>query len=660
MIKWALEGWVSMAARQDSEKNKPLVLFVGTDENYWNNLRERFDDGMSLSYYRFGDVGIKDSSYLDVFFKILEEKPKILYIDFSGKEKQSMLLARLLIQDKTLKGVPLIGLAAGKEQARQYLAVGMDIVHIKCGEYHDVVYDATYLFSQSNVVSKQFARAKIKDMEIDLVDDFKVGFIASDYVHIEGDLLLEKEEEVSLDLDIPNNIVPSRKFIVRKIYDSPIYYGFRYAYDLDFVYVDKPDNEDLYSEEEATLESEELDDRQKKKIHGEFELKRKKRLDDYEDDLKISKKRLDKWIHQNSYSSVSKLTRVLILDERLELLKDPEARGYFEKSPFSVRFLTGLDEELVLLGRFKPNLIFVQHSHFDIEALRADGRSEEAIVEDYIALVCAGNERLGNCLAKIRGIEGYEPLLVVFNCADFSEYFDSQKWAETEIPSIKFDYPKIMLCKESLNRKALIEMSERYDEQRRQSERRKTAEKIAALKKKDPVKYGRLTPGNLEEKRYYITRNNPLSLAAMHHRARLLSLSESDIQIGIERTLAMVSYRIHSPVSMSLRLVPVRDKDYEEQGKMKIYKGLIHAVGEGDKEDIRKQVNDVFCASSAEQRQKELENFRQLNAKRAAEIARSRQALEEQSKKDLGMDDGGDGQGQDGDGDGDGDGAQEE
>ena len=551
---------------KDKEKEKPLVLYIGTDRHYWQNLLGRFDTGVPESAYRFDDIPLDAPCYLDVFFRIVEDVPSIVYVDFTGVGKEALRLTQLLVQDGILKTAPLIGLVADKKDARRCLSLGMDIVHVKCGEFHDVVYDATYLFSQRNAISKPFAKAKIKDMDIDLIDDFKVGFITSKYVHIEGNLRLEKEEVVSLDVDVPRQIVPSKKFIVRKVYTSGIYYGFQYAYDLDFVYVDKPDNEDLYSEEKAILESEETPEEDKGNIRKDFETKRKQRQVDYEEHMRVSKKRIDKWILQNSYSSMSKFVRVLVIDERLAVLRQEEARSYFEAGPFSVRFLTGLDGELKLLDSFRPELIYIEHSVLDIQSLREEGKDEEEVFETASKFITTGNERVQNCIEKIKTIDDYDPFIVVFNCVNMSEQFDPESWPDVGGISISFDYPRCMTRKDGMTRDAIVEMAECYDKKQKELRQRKTAEKVAALKKKDPVKYGRLTPEGIEEKRYYISRDNPLSLAAMHHGAQLLGLSESDVEIGITRELSMGCYRIDSPVSISVRLVPAKDKDFEEKG----------------------------------------------------------------------------------------------
>ena len=215
---------------------------------------------------------------------------------------------------------------------------------------------------------------------------------------------------------------------------------------------------------------------------------------------------------------------------------------------------------------------------------------------------------------------------------------------------VSFDYPLHIIRREPIDIDGLLEMGKLYEDKQRDMYESKLKEKIAALRAKDPEKYGRLNFSDFEEKRCYVSSSNPLSYAATVHRVQVLSLTESEVEIGSKQELEMSTYRINFPVSMSIRLVPVQEQNYREEGGIKIYKALIHSVGEPDKAEIRRQVNDVFCEPVVEQRRKELQDFKELNEKKALELEEARKALEQGVQEVYGVKpESGEGDGEDGD-----------
>lgn len=622
------------SATGEGEEN--AVLCIGRDEGYWKSLLDRFCERYptrSYVFYQF-DVDSQENPYADVFFQILEKKPRIVFIDFTTELEQKIRLSRMLVRDNATKDIPLIGLVHSREEVRKCLFSGAKLVHIKCGEYHDVVYSAAYLDIHTSVNPDQFAKARFNDSdsEIELIDDFRVGFITPEYIHIEGYLKLKKGEEVTLDLGMSRSLVPSRRFVVKDTYESGLYYDFPHAYDLSFLYVDEPDREKLDAEEHELLEGVESDE-EKKEVTAMMEKKRKTVQQAYETDRENAKRKLRKWVEQHLYNSEGKSTKILIVDRDLRVLR--HAQYFFDTYPFAIRTQTYLDEEISIMDSFRPNIILFQHAHIDLQALREEGTEEEEIVKNLVGALPEVNAEIQKAMDKAKKIEDYEPLFVIFNCIDLNEEFGLDRYPELEALQCHFDYPLSMIRREQMEVESVIDMGGLYEKKKKVQEEQRLAEKIRALKKKDPKKYSRLRVGDIMEKRYYIAANNPLSQGSTGHRVKLVSLSESEVEIGVEGEVEMGSYRLDFPVAMSLRLVPVGDGDYADDRGMKIYKGLIHSVGEGEKAELRRQVNEVFCAPRRGQRERELKEFQELNEKKAQEIQENREATGDKVKEVL-------------------------
>lgn len=598
------------------EDPRRLVVYVGSDGSYWERLTQQFSSRYQKVAWKFErlDVDGDRTPYPEVAFEVLRKEPKIVFLDFTSEPREKAKLSRFLARDNSAAGVPLIGLVNDEKSVRKCLSSGVEVVHIKCGEHHDVVYDTVYLHDEEAAVTREFAKARLGGKEIDLIDDLKVGYITPDYVHIEGNLRLEEDETIVLDSAIPRKIVPSRRFVVKKSHADGLYYDFKYSYDLHFCYVDEPDNSDL-DEELARAESGDPSPEEARKVRAEVMERRKDREAGHLESLRLCRERTKKWVSDNAMDSMAKFTRALVVDESLRVFR--ESFRYFETCPYSVRFQTRLSDDAEDLRRFRPGIVAFQHSPVDVAGLKARGKKEGEIAALVRRTFPKATERIRGWIEAIDAMEGYEPLIVVFNCADLDAELGFGRHPGLEECRVDLDHPRCILYREPMGADVVVEMMERFEKNREAKFEKAMKEKLAALRKRDPSRYRRLTPSDFKERRYYIPRSNALSFAATSHRVRLLSLTESEMEIASDVGLEMKTYRVNFPLPMAVRPVPVKGRDFVADGGARIYKCLIHSIGELRRTELRRQINDIFCAPAAETREREREAFRRLNEDRA-------------------------------------------
>ena len=236
---------------------------------------------------------------------------------------------------------------------------------------------------------------------------------------MEGNLRMEQRQEIVLDLKIPHRILHSHKFIVKKVSSENLYYDFKYAYDLNFVYVDKPDLEELDQEEKLLTEQAESD-AEKKEIKAKIDKKKKNIEIEYHNALRTCKRRLRKWVLGNRmYSRVEKKTKILVIDKQVKILQESEQ--YLDSYPFSIRTQTCLDKEIDILLTYKPHIILFQHTPISIQEMRENREEEADIVETVADEFKKGNDTVLRCLNKINSMDKYDPMVVVFNYINLDE-----------------------------------------------------------------------------------------------------------------------------------------------------------------------------------------------------------------------------------------------
>lgn len=621
-----------MAEIPGAPKEKPRkILYVGDDSSYWSNIQKRFLSTYNKIPWEFVKIYEKEADdYQQTFIDILESDAYIVYIDFSTRTDEHLTIANFLARENSLESQPLVGLVPEAGMVRKVLSSGVDILHIKCGEFHDVVWQPMNLVSAGESGEPEFAIAKTL-AESKIYDDFRIGYFAPTYVHCEGNLKLNKGDVIEIESEIPKSVVPSNKYIIKHIEDADLYYDFKYTYDLEYVFVDEPDFE---ADAEAELLGVEDEEEQRKILAAAKDSINQKR-EAYKARLRKSKKEVKEWILENSDRSQPKITKILVVDKALMILRnEPQP---VDKQPYTFRFQTELKTTMQELDQIRPNIIAIQFMGEQF----INQREEGAPIEDENGCVLSEEEarnflaiekkkaeeasmaQVSRVLEKIKDTEDYQPFIILFN-----SYKHTSKSLQDG-----YQYSSIMAHKGPMEMTIILHMANMYETKQRKAQEAKIKAKVAGLKKQDPVKYRKLNENDFKEKRYYVSKKNPLSFVSTSYPIEVESVSESVVTILTELELERKTYRLLSPCQFSISVVPHPDgRMKNDVGGKNQYRALIHSVGETEKKTIRQYVNEIFFQPLAEEREKEKEAFAELNEKVSNEIEQKKKEEEEIKK----------------------------
>lgn len=582
-----------------------IALYIGSDPSYWEVIQKRIQQHYGAVGFVFKQDQIKsDRRYTDIFLDCVKEPPALIYVDFSTQLKEQIQLARMIGRENSIADVPLIGLVDKKSEVRGCLAAGADVVHVKCGEYHDVVYDAIFLMDQKLVKPPAFAKGKMAHEDV-IYDDFRIGYITEKGIHAEGNLNLEEGQEIEVQNAIPTSIVPSKRYRVSKVDQTNLYYDFRYCYDLDFLFVDPPEAE--FSELEMMITASQ-DEEEKKRLQKKLLSERSFKEREAQTLLEHARKKTKDWVKKNTIDSAPKTTKVLIVDRSLGVLTQIDRA--LDAYPFAIRMQTYLKDQVPEIRKVRPSIIAFQYLTVDLVGL--DPEKAEALADRIQEEREHSENQLTAIFEYLKSGDGsYHPLVLVYNCPDR----DAKELQD------HFQYPLIIVKSGLMSMESLVQIGETFEKNETDRRNKKIQAKIQALKAKDPMKYRSLTPAIFEEARYYVSKSQDISYVSTTFDISIVSLTESEIELTCDERLELKTYRLEFPIEMSVRLVAQGDgkpcKDIE--GGKKLYRGLIHSVGEEDKKEIRRQINEVFFSPLKEKREQEEAAFRELNEKKLQE-----------------------------------------
>jgi len=565
-----------------------VVIFIGEDQSYWGQIQTRFRasyDQLGFKYLSiYQAFEIKD--HQQAFLKLYEIEPVIIYIDLSQKMDFHLRLAQYLTRDNKTKQIPVVGLVDSKSLLRECILANLHAIHVKCPEFHDVIYDPMRIAFPKQVLKPNFAKAKCK-IDVELYDDCRLGYIGADFVHIEAFFDLEEGQEIELFHSINKSLLPTSKVVVKKKSTVNLYYDYKYAYDLSFKFL-----EDFKSDESTTGDS------QVDKLKS-TDLQAKAAKQNHELEMQKVKKKFKQWMQSNIDAKGQKKTKILVIDRTLSILKSAEKP--LDKYPYAIRAQSVISSDLAELDTVYPNLIAYHLEEFK----DTDPTMSEEVKQYHKELENQSLTNLTNIFNEIKKREKYTPFIVIFNCTKYT----SKSFQDS------FKYSLILTNKEPTSLDLVLQMADMYEQKQEVKSNQILENKIMALKKENIQKYGRLTIEDLKEHRYFIKKDNPISQAYLTHQASITLISESECVIETTANLVSKSYRVSTPVDMSISIQPDKDtgKLFVDNRGTKTYYGFIHGIGENEKKRLRQVVNEVFFGPINEQRRKEQEEFEKLN-----------------------------------------------
>jgi hypothetical protein len=596
---------VSKKATTESKYGKfNIVIYIGDDDNYWENIKNRYRKTYSEEYnFKFKKLWSKNSNkYYANFLKIIEIQPAIIYIDFSIDLKVQLDLAKVLQTDNLAKKITTVGLVDSREELRECSDM-THFSHIKCGELHDVIYDPVHRSFPKRVRTPDFALAHFT-RDVDLFYDVRIAYINEKSIHAEGNIKLREGDIITLRTEFDNAMIPSDRFVVKKVTDSNLFFNYRYAYDLDFVFVDRPNFDDL-DEEYVGVEHTVDEDGEvvpgKRRDPKLVAAIKKDRLDEYETNLQLLKKRFKKWVDDHLDLSAKQKSKILVIDHESTVFK--KEVGSLSRYPYLIRCQRELSENLEEISRFRPDIIAFQFNNpfsmeMDDESDDFDEYDDDYDNEEDEESI----EQLKAILKKIKGIKDYKPFLILFN---------NMKYSSKAIQD-SFKYPLVLSHAEAMKMGVVMDMALLY-EQKREKKRQETLKaKVALLKKKDPKRFRNLSIDDFKNRNYYLKGSNKLSHASYAYPIEITSMTESELTFQTDVQLQLDRFRMEFPTEMGVTLV----EDEALQNKAKkgkiMYRGLMHSIGEEDKKAIRRFVNEIFFRYLNEQREREAQEYARI------------------------------------------------
>ncbi len=572
-------------------KSGRKIVYVGEDKSYWNELCSRFTKTYNATEFEFLNLTPKSGeTFQKLYLKLFDIFPDILYIDISKSTQDLLKLVRLVKREYAFSDIPVTVLVDKAEMVRRGKTSGADFTQIKCGEYHDIVYDPYLVKYPKEAKKPAFAVARMQ-LDAELIEDFRIGYITPTMIHAEGDVRLEAGQLIEIDSKIPERVIPSKRFVVKEVSEFDLYFDHRYSYELEFVFVDKP-----------VMDPDPLDPEKEKQIFEE-------RMLEYQELLRRAKKSNRDWVIDNMDNTAPKKTKIFILDKSISALKDDNHP--ISSYPYLIRCQTLLSEDMREITAFRPSLLVFQYPDFELTAADKllEPEEQQEKIEELKALQDQHTHRFEYLISFIKKIEGYQPFVLIYN----SKRINSKGFQE------RFQYPLILANTDKLSIPNIIQLAEIYEKKQEAKYNAAIDAKIKELKASDPVKYRNLRKNDFEEKRYYIKKSHDLSFVSVKHDIMVISLSESEIVFNTQADLDLGSYRMTYPIPMSISLIPQDGRKCSTQGGVNTYHGLINSIGENEKKVLRQRINDVFTKSVTEAEEKELQAFKELNKKKQQE-----------------------------------------
>lgn len=511
------------------------VVYLGDDSGYFYKLKDLFLQNYEGNNFDFIEIASHSKAWArDYFIQLYELRPQILYIDFEYNTEIMIDLAKLLNRNNEMRLISFVGLYS-VNQSRSVIMQGVSAAirlnHIKSIEVEDVVYDAMSLIDVNFAeYSEEFVHSE-GELVFEVLQPLRIGYIEDNRFHVETNSYLAEGEIVKV-FDHPlMKIMPSTKVYVEKFYDSDMYFNRRFAYDLEFIYIDNDffaaTNErwKLYKQLKAFPEKMmELPPEEKEEIIADMQVRQQKF-----GDIKFL---IDRWLKEREGKKVPKKLKIMIIDNTLDVLRSLTTS--VAKFPYSIYFQTLLLNDFYQIKRSTPHLIVMRVT--DINTI----------------------DTLEQMIAKVKFVENYNPYILVFGCDEGSDELRR-----------KFSYDKLMASKNKM-----------ID--------------VESIKKFATALDDKLAISVAKEKRVFFKSSDSESLMFLTKFNRIYSMNESELilQSSVEIPMWTV-FLVNSPVKVFLTVVPHLDNSaYGNQEGF--YRCLINGAGELEKAAIRRVINSTL------------------------------------------------------------------
>ena len=368
------------------------ITFVGKDLKYFNSLEERFIEDYKEFEFEFTTIqDIEKKGAKDIFLEIHSKKSKIIYIDFSTDEAEAFSLCKFLNKNNETRLVSTVGLFSYRHNMdliKKAINVELRLFHYKSMEIDDVIYHPISLLDVNLAHTQTYTSCKdFKDIE--MLQPVRIGFIEDNHFHIETNSYLNVGEIIDLNTHPLIDIMPSTKAFVAKFYEQDLYYNKRFAYDLEFIYIDNDyftaTNQRWLLYKDLKKHPEKMDELDKHVREELFEDMNKRKRS-----YRPIRNQIDAWLSQRANQGFPKKLKIMVVGLDLQFMKNTE--GKIEDFPYTINVQTTLIDDMYQIKRSMPHLIVFNY--------------DEAVNNE---------KKLDQMITKINSISKYNPYILVFD-----------------------------------------------------------------------------------------------------------------------------------------------------------------------------------------------------------------------------------------------------
>ncbi len=405
------------------------VAYLGNDAPYFNKLQKKFKQDYPAIHFEFIHFSIHEcSAPIKCFIRIYELFPHIIYLDYSLEPTNLIRLAKLIGRNNEMRIISIVGLYNQRNKSEvllKSLNASVRINYLKSDEIQDVVYDPVSLLDVDLAIMPEYVSSKSIE-KFEIWQPMRLGYIEDNHFHVETNSYLKEGEVVTISDHPLMDIMPSRKVHVEKFYETDLYYNKRFAYDLEFIFIDNDyfaatnDHWKLYKKWKMKPELMESVPEEEK----DFVLRD---MDKRREIFGPTRRKIIDWVKARENQKVPKKLKIMVLDETLSLLEQIHDEQEFR---FWINFQTILKNDFYHIKRTTPHLIIFHM-----------GEKNNRTV--YWEL-----------LRKIKEIKNYDPYILVFNVD------------QEEIDRFKTGHPNkhTLYHKGEVDLKTITSLAEKLDE----------------------------------------------------------------------------------------------------------------------------------------------------------------------------------------------------
>lgn len=478
--------------------------------------------------------------------------------------------------DSDLKSVPKISICFQSQMAslKNISTVG-DVVHfVKSIEVKDLVYYIRSVLMPESISSEQAARAFFHN-KINLFEAVKVKYLAKEHAEIETSRNLENGTEVEIDLPYLKGFKLGRRQIVEEKRDSDTEIGFKWSYKIKYkidVSNTRPDEQNnLLGTLRYKLAEEKVDEVIFKtvidiiKTSKTFKLVTKKVTDEnMEKDSKLNiiknietcfKASIFNFIHSQLNLEKYHFNKVTIYDEQLSSL-DQNFTALEESGTF-VTFRRSIIDAKEEIKKDRPDVIAIYYDQQN------------------------SFEQVKQIAAATTQFRDYFPFIMLFN------------FKEPDIDGYRHtvQYHFVIGTAVPINESLILRLVNMYRTKRMSKEQAKASSNYKELISLAPHYVGDDTI--FLESKISFPPLDPKGLVEFKHLIEIIWMSEFEMVFYSKTPLTIGEiYAVEIPTRFNIVILPHIVGSKEATIK-DCYRGLIHFIGESDKQVIRRFVNHI-------------------------------------------------------------------